>query len=187
MIGFPGIKKISYNNGVLTIEKEISNLNKNPNDSVALDNLENALNKTGDRPTTNPEVLYNMAKGFASIGDTVKALDRVDDIMKIDSGFSDVQEFKNKIDTKGARFERLAEEVMEKPDDQQARKLLEEKVHSMEESASPNNVTFKRLVMSSVALRDTARTLKYLDSLKPRTANEEKKIKKLRRQFSKKR
>ncbi len=73
MIGFPGIQKIKFENGMLEIERSTQKVEQNPGDSAAKKELANKLSKIENRPVLNPLTIKKLEKAFTVIGDTRKA------------------------------------------------------------------------------------------------------------------
>jgi hypothetical protein len=83
MIGFSSIKKISYDNGVIDIEKETKQVNNNPNDKVARKILFENIENMESRASSDPSALVTISKARLSLGDTVKAHQSVNKAFKL--------------------------------------------------------------------------------------------------------
>jgi len=83
MIGFPGIKKISYDNGKIEIERETSKLLANPNDKAVRENLSVKVRNFESRASKDPTALVSLANANIALGDTAKARESVKKAVKI--------------------------------------------------------------------------------------------------------
>jgi hypothetical protein len=85
MVGFSGYQKITYDNGVLSVEKTQEAVAKNPNDTTARKELKIALSNLNDKNISNPQTHILISKGYAVLGDTISALTSVNKALLTDS------------------------------------------------------------------------------------------------------
>lgn len=183
MIGYPSIQKITYDNGVLSIEKYNNLLANSPQDSIARKELEKTLEKIEKRTVTNPQTLTKLGQGYAILGDTLKAIDLLDGALLVDSNFKEAKDMQQKYNTRGVKIDRLTIEVTDNPDNQQAKTVLKNEINILENVPSLNDISLQRIINSSAALGDTVRVMRYIDSLKANTQEELNKVNNLRKRF----
>jgi tetratricopeptide (TPR) repeat protein len=183
MIGYPGIQKISYDNGVLSIEKYNKLLAESPKDTTLRNELEETIEKVENRPVTNTQTLVNLSKSHAILGDTLKAIDRLDDALKVDSNLKVASRMKQSFTTQGVKVDLLTKAVENNPENQQAKAQLEREITVLEQNPNLSETAMKRIVNSSAALGDTTKVLKYIDSVNVNTANERIKVNNLKTRF----
>lgn len=165
MVGFPGYEKITFDNGVVTIEKLNSELARNPEDATISNELEKALSEVEERPASDPKTNLVIAKGHAGIGDTLKALAYVDKAIQEDSESVEAKKLQKTLSTPGVRVDKLTNEIERKPDDGKLRKDLIRAVWDLENTSKSNTKNIERLIKSYAFLGDTSKVLSYVDSL----------------------
>jgi tetratricopeptide (TPR) repeat protein len=69
MMGYPSVKSVSYNNGVVTVDTATTELQENPTDATVRQKLQTAVQDTAARPTTDPKILAAIAAGQFALGD----------------------------------------------------------------------------------------------------------------------
>jgi hypothetical protein len=89
MIGFPGIQKVKFDNGVVEIEKGTEKMEQNPSDTTGRSALRTNIAELEKRPVSSPGILVNVARAHAAAGDTLKALTYVDSALKANPGFQE--------------------------------------------------------------------------------------------------
>ena len=83
MIGFPGIQKIKYEDGALEIEKYITQLNASGNNREVETELRDKLQKFEKRAQTNPNSSTLFGQAYASVGDTLRAMEYINTALSI--------------------------------------------------------------------------------------------------------
>ncbi len=74
MIGFPGIQKVSYENGKLELEKALAGFERSSNDSASRAQLRASVEKIAPRTATDPKASLTAARAFAKLGEPDRAL-----------------------------------------------------------------------------------------------------------------
>jgi hypothetical protein len=74
MMGFSGIKKVSFNNIVLEIEKLTAETKDNPSDDAIKQKLENKLAAIDTKRIKKPETVMKLEKAYTIIGEPNKAI-----------------------------------------------------------------------------------------------------------------
>ena len=84
IIGFPGIQKIKYDNGVIEIEKLAKKVDQNPTDQAAREALVKTLSKIETRPIASASTHLTIAKAQVAIGEKGKARMNVESVLRRD-------------------------------------------------------------------------------------------------------
>ena len=74
MVGFPGIQKIKFDNGVIEVETLTATVEQDPTNVEAKNQLEVQLKAIGDRSVSKPSTLKIKEKAYMAVGDTPKAI-----------------------------------------------------------------------------------------------------------------
>jgi hypothetical protein len=89
MIGFPAIQKISFGNSVLSLEKAVETLDRNPSDPRARAELAERVRLVAQRPTTDPKVNLTLALAYKALGQRDQAVERVQSALKVNPHLSE--------------------------------------------------------------------------------------------------
>jgi tetratricopeptide (TPR) repeat protein len=82
MIGYPGIEKIKVTGSGVEIEKKYHDLQRDPTNEEARQELADAVEKVADRPISNPRLNAIIAQAQFALGDDVAASERVDKVLR---------------------------------------------------------------------------------------------------------
>jgi hypothetical protein len=74
MMGFPGISKISFDNGKIEVEKQTGKLAQNPHDPATRQQLAEAVKRMELRPISSAGTFASLAEANAALGNTNAAL-----------------------------------------------------------------------------------------------------------------
>jgi hypothetical protein len=165
MIGFPGIKKISYENGVLTLETAQEKLAEDPNNSQTKEEIKEALSDLKNKNISNPQTLLRISKGYASIGDTINALTFIEKALVNDPKLTEAKKLKIKYNNPNVRIGRIINEMDKDPNDKKLRENLGKEVSSLTGSSYVNASTYRKLVDTYAIIGDTDKVLMFADSL----------------------
>lgn len=91
MIGFPGIKKISYENGKIELETALVRAEQNPNDKVAQEGLRAAVEKVAPRASDDPKTNVLVARAFRKLGQPERALAHAETAVRKDPNLLDAR------------------------------------------------------------------------------------------------
>src|SRR4030095_4890257 len=89
MIGFPAIQKISFGNSVLSLEKAVETLDRNPSDPRARAELAERGRLVAQRPTPDPKVNLTLARAYKALGQRDQAVERVQSALKVNPHLSE--------------------------------------------------------------------------------------------------
>ncbi|MDH3252649.1 MAG: hypothetical protein OEM41_07640 [Ignavibacteria bacterium] len=164
MVGFPGYQKISFENGIVTIEKLTQELAENPADSSARAELENTLAEIGDKNVTTPATLLKISKAQAAIGDTVKALRTVEAVMDNEPASSEGKRLERLFGTPRVKIEKSALDVADNPRDSSKRIVLRRELSELLRTPEVSAGTLVAVAKAHAVLGDTAKALMLVDS-----------------------
>jgi tetratricopeptide (TPR) repeat protein len=165
MIVYPSIQKITFDNGVVTIEKATEKLKDNPNDTEAKTELNDALGNMQVENISDPQTLTKISKGYATIGDTVSALTFVEKAKLNDPKLDEANKLYKKFNKPAVRIERITNEIKTNPNDLSLRDDLDNEVNSLQGSSNLNAITYEKLTDTYAIIGDTDKVLMFADSL----------------------
>lgn len=164
MVGFPGYQKISYENGIVTIEKLTQELTENPADSSARVDLEQALAEIDDQTISTPATLLKISKAQAAIGDSVKALRTVETAMHEDPASPEGKRLARLFGTPRVRIEKVSVDLADNPRDSSKRTDLRRELSELQRMPDLSAGTLVAVAKAHAVLGDTAKALMFADS-----------------------
>ena len=75
MVGFPGIQKITFDNGIVGIEKLTEEVEQDPTNTTAKKELETRLKAIENRPISQSANLKILERAYSAVGNQQKASD----------------------------------------------------------------------------------------------------------------
>lgn len=171
MIGYPGYQKISFDNGVITIEKAQKKLESNPNDVKSRQALENALSNVENKNISNPKTLVDIGKGYAVLGDSANALRFVEKALKNNPAQYDAVNIFNKLNGPDKRIERITDQIIVNPNDMALRRDLENEIYKSKGKFQFNANTYMKMAEVYSIIGDTNKALTFADSLEKKDPN----------------
>lgn len=97
MIGFPGIKKITYENGKVELEKTTREVKASPADTTARAELARQVLEIRNRAASDPTGLVSVARANLVLGDTIKAEKAVNEALDLDPGMTEANDLAKRI------------------------------------------------------------------------------------------
>jgi hypothetical protein len=164
MVGFPGYQKISYENGIVTIEKLTQELTENPADSTARAELEQTLAEIDDKTVSTPSTLLKISKAQAAIGDTVKALRTIENAMMEQPSSVEGKRLERLFGSPRVRIEKSAVDVSDSPRDSSKRTELRKELSELQRTSDLSAGTLVAVAKAHAVLGDTAKALMFADS-----------------------
>lgn len=167
MIGFPGIQKIRFENGIVEIERRVEQLAENPDDASARRELAEAVTKVEKRPVSNPRTEVTLARAQMALGDTVAAANRLQKALKARPELSEAQHLKETLVTdKTRQVESNLVKLRENPNDPQVRRELQQDLQVIEQFSHWRPEAYRTLLKGYNAMGETQKVEMYADSLK---------------------
>lgn len=177
MIGWPSIEKIKFSGSLGSLELALKNLKANPSDATALAAVHESMEKIEKRPVSSPTTLLTLADARAAVGDTTEALTYVTRVLKDQPDLPAAIDKRDDLVIPKIGIESATSKLQQNQADSTARKNLEESISTMEKLkvASPNALL--KLAKAKAVIGDTAKALKYIDSVLTRKPTLEEGIK----------
>lgn len=164
MVGFPGYQKISYENGIVTIEKLTQEVTANPADSTARAELTQTLHDIDRQTISTPSTLLKISKAQAAIGDTVSALRTVESAMHSAVASPEGKRLERLYGSPRVRIEKTAVDVAESPRDSSKRVELKNQLAEIQRIPDLSAGTLVAVAKAHAVLGDTAKALMLADS-----------------------
>jgi hypothetical protein len=160
MIGFPGIQKVRFENGVVEIERTTRLLAQNPDDAEAKERLIEILPNVENRPVHSTQKLLALARAREVIGDLNGAEMYTETVLSTEPASDEAIEIKKRID-----LNRRITEYERNPADAEVRRRLTEETRSLEASGATESATLITLVEARYVLGDTVAARSHADTL----------------------
>jgi hypothetical protein len=160
MIGFAGIQKVRFDNGVVEIERTTQMLAQNPDDTEAKERLLEILPSVENRPVQSTSNLIALARAHEVMGDLIGAEMYTETVLSRDPASDAAIEMKKRID-----LNRSITEYENNPGNTDVRRRLAEETRALEGSGMLEPSTLVTLVEARIALGDTATARNHADTL----------------------
>lgn len=98
MIACPSIQKVGFENGMFQIEKYTQDLENNPGDTVAINELTVLLDEYEEEELADPETIVAVGEAYSVLGDDEKAMRYVEMALHEDPNNKDAILLKSKIE-----------------------------------------------------------------------------------------
>ena len=128
MIGFPGIKSIQFEKGVVTLDKDAHELQNKPTDTALREKVAQQVAEISDRPSNDPETKTTVAQAQFELGNHKEAEAAVDAVLKVQPKLPAAVQLKERIVT-DRKLRDLSTKVAENPADTAAKQQLEVVTH----------------------------------------------------------
>ncbi len=164
MIGYPGIMKVKFDNGMIEIERWSRMVEQNPADSAAKAQLKSAIAAVHDEQLTSAENLAKVAVANAVLGDTLKALTYVDRALSDRPDFTEARVLQSAYSTVTVRTDRMIKRLEANPRDAALRSELNQNLRELEAGAGGSPLHLP-LAKGYAVLGDSDKALRYSDSV----------------------
>jgi tetratricopeptide (TPR) repeat protein len=162
MIGFPGIRSVSFQNGVATITTVTPELQKNPTNTELRQTLEKAVKETSSRPANDPNTIVKIAAAQFALGDHQAAEARLDTALQKAPQLPAAATLQKKIEL-NRNLTRLTAQVEQHPQNQAAKAKLQEVVAEGSTLAISSPVLIANLARAEAAVGNNKRALALAD------------------------
>lgn len=189
MIGFPAIKTIEFQEGVLRIEKESKKLEANPRDTVAQKALLQALHEVApQRAEQSSAALSTVAKAQEALGNYETAEKTAEQAAKLDPSSQKAQEtvqstkrkadIKKRVDVKTRQLNDAIERISKNPNNPKLQDSIATMVRQIKgESIRVDDKTILTVARGAAVLGAHEEALKVAQSLEKENAEAVKKLK----------
>lgn len=124
MIGFPGIKSLQFEKGVISLEKDSHDLQQDPTNTALREKVAQQVAEVSNRPTTDAETKTKVAQAQFELGDHAAAEVAVDEALKAQPQLPAALQLKERIMT-DHKLRELSTKVAENPADTVSKQQLE--------------------------------------------------------------
>lgn len=165
MIGWPSIEKVKFSGSLGSLELALKNLQANPSDSTALAAVQESIERVEKRPVSSPTTLLTLADARAAVGDTTEALTYVTRVLRDQPDLPAAIDKRDDLVIPRIGIDSKTSQLQQNPSDSVARKSLEETISTMEKLKVASPDALLKLAKAKAAIGDTAKALKYIDSV----------------------
>jgi len=155
MIGFPGIKEIQWQKGVLTIKTATTQLQADPTNATLRSNLANQVKGLADRPTSDPTALTSIARAQFALGENDDAKTNLGKALRISPALPEAVTLKQRIDTDDA-LANLTKRLAQNPQDDAAKTQLAKTVAQTDSLKISSPVFLAHVASAKAILGDRA-------------------------------
>jgi tetratricopeptide (TPR) repeat protein len=155
MIGFPGLKSIQYSNGVISLEKDASQLQQDPTNTALREKVAQQVAEVNSRPSTDPDTKTKVAQAQFDLGDHAAAEAAVDQALKAQPQLPAAVQLKARIVT-DRRLRDLSEKLAANPADATARQELTVVAHEAAKQSIASPEMLVNIAASEAAIGHTA-------------------------------
>jgi len=151
MMGYPSIKSVQVQKDGVNIEKTARELQANPDKAEVRTQLEQQVERIGDRPISSPTMLTSLATAQFALGNEKAAAQNVQKALQSDPKTAGARELQNKI-VAVQKLDSLAAEVQKHPDNVAAKAQLQQTVSQASQQPTSNPVALTRIANAQVVL-----------------------------------
>lgn len=151
MIAFPGIKSFQYKDGMISLETYERQLQRNPEDPKAREQLRKGLDAVQARPNPDPKAWLTIARAQDALGNEQAALASLQPALRSQVAGSDALKLKQRIEGFQA-LGTLTAKIEQNPGDASAKEQLAHQVARVALEPTANPEAIARLARAHAAL-----------------------------------
>lgn len=151
MMGYPSIKSVQVQKDGINIEKTARELQANPDKAAVRSQLEQQVERIGDRPISSPTMLTSLATAQFALGNEKAAAQNVQKALQSDPKTAGARELQNKI-VAVQKLDSIAAEVQKHPDNVAAKAELQQTVSQASQQPTANPVALARIANAQLVL-----------------------------------
>jgi tetratricopeptide (TPR) repeat protein len=155
MIGYPSVKSIEINNGVVNIQKQTDAVLADPTDSKARADLQQQVEKLNSRPVSDPSALTSLSRAEFALGNEPAAKAKLDKALQKKPDLPQAAELKSKIESLD-RLAPLTAKVESNPADEKAKAELTQTLKVVNQQPVANPSAILKVAQAQAALGDHA-------------------------------
>ena len=153
MIGYPSLKSLEIQGGLVTIEKETNAVLRNPGDTQARAALQQQVDKLSQRSFSQPTNLTAISKAEFALGNEPAAKTKLDKALQRNPDLQQAQQLKTKIDNLD-RLAPLTAKVQSNPADEKAKAELAQTLRAVNQQPVANPSALLKVAQAQAALGD---------------------------------
>ncbi len=151
MIAFPGIKSFQYKDGMISIETYERQLQRNPEDLQAREQLRKGLDAVQGRPNSDPNSSLVIARAHYALGNEQAALASLQPALRSQTTSTEASNLEKKIEAFQA-IDSLTTRIEQNPADASAKEQLAHQVTQVEHEPTANPEAIARVARAQAAL-----------------------------------
>jgi hypothetical protein len=152
MIGYPSVQSIAYQNGVVTINKQVHDLEADPTNEALRSSLQQNVALVEQRPTTDPVINVALATAHFALGNEAQAKTTLQQALRKNPALPAAKDLNNKI-ALSDRVQALTAHVEAAPADTAAKTELEQTVSQISKVRTANPTTLRAVTRAQALSR----------------------------------
>jgi hypothetical protein len=153
MIGYPSLKSLEIQGGLVTIEKETNAVLRDPGNTQARAELQQQVDKLGQRSFSQPTNLTAISKAEFALGNEPAAKTKLDKALQRNPDLQQAQQLKTKIENLD-RLAPLTAKVESNPADENAKAELAQTLKVVNQQPVANPSALLKVARAQAALGD---------------------------------
>ncbi len=155
MIGYPSIKSIQYQDGIVTLEKTTDQLQRDPTNPTLRETLNKQLAQTADRPGSAPGALVAIAAAQFALGNHMGAKAHLDQALQAGPALPKATELKKRIEFDD-KLTALTQEVERNPGNAVAKAQLGQAANQVSQLPVASPVLLNKMARAQAVLGNNA-------------------------------
>jgi hypothetical protein len=151
MIGYPSMQSIEYQKGVITINKQVHDLEADPGNQALRSSLQQNVVKVEGRPSTDAATSVTLASAHFALGNEAQAKAKLEAVLQKNPELSEAKELNNKM-VLSDQVKTLTTRVEAAPEDTAAKMQLNQAVSQLAKSRIANPKTLQAVTRAQAAL-----------------------------------
>jgi hypothetical protein len=151
MIGYPSVQSIEYQKGVITINKQVHDLEADPGNQALRSSLQQNVVKVEGRPSTDAATSVTLASAHFALGNEAQAKAKLEAVLQKNPELSEAKELNNKM-VLSDQVKTLTTRVEAAPEDTAAKMQLSQAVSQLAKSRIANPKTLQAVTRAQAAL-----------------------------------
>jgi len=160
MIGFPGIEQFNFMNGMAELKTKINRAIDEPENEALMAEIQESVERYSARPVRNPQNLIIIGEAYEILDRSDEAKNVANTVLDKQPDFSPAIQLRERIEVN-----QTVERVQKNPDDQQAKRELEQRVSSFAMTSEPDLRSLLSIARAYNVLGDTSKAEIFADSV----------------------
>jgi len=158
MVGYPSIKSIQYNDGVITLEKTTQELQSKPTDPAARQTLQDQVNRMAARPAASARSLTILAQAQEALGNEASASGNLEKALQSDPNAVEAKQLQHRIELI-KNLTRMSSEIEAHPANLEAKADLQKSLKETSELKVANPDALVQVARAQTVLGDHQKAL----------------------------
>src|SRR4051794_14020323 len=152
MIGYPSVQSIDYQKGVLSIKKQVHDLEADPGNEALRTSLQQDISKVQDRPSKEPETSLTLAQAHFALGNEAAAKQNLAAATEKNPELPEANDLSKKIELSD-RLKVQTAKAEAAPNDAAARAQLDQTVSQVNQTRIANPTTLHNVTRAQTILK----------------------------------